>query len=84
MDNEKMGFVDYLWAAFLFILAMFAASCTYNRNEDLCSKGEPILGTACIEIYDPVIAPDGTEYPNSCYAQTDGWDNSCLTKIQID
>jgi hypothetical protein len=80
MDNNKMRLVDYLWAGFLFFLAMLAASCTYDRNEDLCSKGEPIFGTACIEIYDPVIAPDGTEYPNSCYAETDGWDNSCLVK----
>ncbi len=63
------------WIIFLLFI-----SCTHDRNEDLCDKGKPIRGTACIEIYDPVIAPDGTEYSNSCYAQTDGWDNGCLIK----
>ena len=68
-NNNKMGFVDYLWAAFMFMLAMFAASCTNDLFDDECLKGEPISGTACIELYDPVIAPDGTQYPNNCSTQ---------------
>jgi hypothetical protein len=32
----------------------------------------------CPEIYEPVCAPDGTTYANSCYAEKDGWDNSCI------
>ena len=78
MNDDKMKFGDYVWAALLFLLAMLAASCTYDRYDDECLKGKPIRGTACIELYDPVIAPDGTEYPNSCYAERDGWDNGCL------
>ena len=82
MDNNdnKMGFVDYLWAAFMFMLAMAAASCTYDRFDDKCMKGEPTPDAVCIELYDPVIAPNGTQYPNSCYAERDGWDNGCLIK----
>ena len=56
---------------------MLAASCS-TEDKDLCIKGEASEGIACIEIFQPVIAPDGTEYPNSCYAERDGWDNSCL------
>ena len=55
---------------------MLAASCT--TEDRLCTKGEAIDGIACIEIFQPVIAPDGTEYPNSCYAERDGWGNDCL------
>jgi len=80
MDDNKMQFSDYLWAAFIFLLAMAAVSCTYDRFDDECLKGEPIPGTVCIELYDPVVAPDGTQYPNSCYAQSDGWENGCLIK----
>ncbi len=32
MDNNKMGFIDYLWAAFIFILAMAAASCSKSNQ----------------------------------------------------
>ena len=45
---------------------------------DVCDKGETNDGVVCTEIYQPVIAPDGTEYPNACDAGRDGWDNSCL------
>ena len=81
MDNNKMRFIDYLAALGLFLLAMLAASCSkadIPEPDPLCTKGDATLGAVCIEIYAPVIAPDGTEYPNSCYAQRDGWDNSCL------
>ena len=53
-----------------------AASCT--PETEVCEKGERNNGVVCTEIYQPVIAPDGTEYPNACYAGRDGWDNSCL------
>ena len=43
-----------------------------------CIKGEYTKGTACIEIYKPVCTPDGTTYMNSCYAEKDGWDSSCI------
>lgn len=82
MKDEKLGFIDYLWVGVMFFLAMAAASCNYERNEP-CTKGEPIEGVACIEIYQPVIAPDGTEYPNSCYAEADGWDNYCLLILEL-
>ena len=32
MDDNKMGFVDYLWAAFIFMLAMIAASCSKSNQ----------------------------------------------------
>lgn len=55
---------------------MLAASCT--TEDELCTKGRASTGVACIKIYQPVIAPDGTEYSNSCEAEADGWDNGCL------
>ena len=61
---------------------MLAASCT-TEDGRLCTKGKAIDGVACIEIFQPVIAPDGTEYPNSCYAERDGWDNGCLKLVNI-
>jgi hypothetical protein len=54
--------------------------CQYEPYEPACVQGEYAHGVSCIEIYDPVCAPDGTTYANSCYAEKDGWDNSCLTK----
>ena len=69
--------MNKFWIVFLLFI-----SCTNDRFDDECLKGEPNSGTLCIEIYDPVIAPDGTQYPNSCYAQSDGWDNGCLIKMK--
>ena len=43
-----------------------------------CIKGAYTKGTTCIEIYEPVCTPDGTIYMNSCYAEKDGWDSSCI------
>ena len=71
-----MNILDYIVLFLLIGLGMLAASCT--TEDELCTKGKAIDGTTCIEIFQPVIAPDGTEYPNSCYAERDGWDNSCL------
>ena len=76
MKDNRMGLVDYLVFIFFLGLAFLMASCV--SEEDICTKQEMTNNVVCIEIYQPVIAPDGTEYPNSCYAERDGWDNSCL------
>ena len=49
-----------------------------TEDTDICNKGQPSNAVTCIEIYQPIRAPDGRVYPNSCYAEADGWDNSCL------
>jgi len=67
-NNNKMGFVDYLWAAFMFILAMAAASCVSEENQ-----------TVCYQVYQPVCA-EGEMYNNECYAYKAGYDNNELTK----
>ena len=59
----------------LIVLLIFYG-CT--AEVDICNKGEPSIGVQCIEIYQPVRAPDGTIYSNSCLAEIDGWDNGCL------
>ena len=61
----------------IMLLLILIDGCT--PEIDVCDKGERTDGVVCTEIYQPVIAPDGTEYPNACYAGRDGWDNSCLT-----
>ena len=71
-----MKAIDYLVLFLLLMLAVMVASCTPEIN--ICDKGIKSPGVVCTEIYQPVIAPDGTEYPNACYAGSDGWDNSCL------
>jgi hypothetical protein len=76
MKDNKMGVLDYLVFIFFLGLAFLMASCI--SEEDICTKQEITSNVVCIQIYDPVIAPDGTEYPNSCIAEADGWDNSCL------
>jgi len=68
MDDNKMGFVDYLWAGALFIMAMLLASCEPKTEEMI----------VCAEIYQPICA-DGKLFPNACYAERDGYDNSELT-----
>jgi hypothetical protein len=60
----------------ILLLLILINGCT--PEIDVCDKGERNDGVVCTEIYQPVIAPDGTEYPNACYAGRDGWDNSCL------
>ena len=76
-----MKAIDYLVLFLLLMLVFMAASCTPEVN--ICDKGTKSPGVVCIEIYQPVIAPDGTEYPNACYAGRDGWDNSCLNLIEL-
>ena len=44
-NNNEMGFVDYLWVAFMFMLAMAAASCVSEENQ-----------TVCYQVYYPVCA----------------------------
>ena len=61
------------------LLLILINGCTTERATLYCTKGESSPGVVCTEIYQPVIAPDGTTYSNSCYAEKDGWDNSCLT-----
>lgn len=56
-------------------------SCTPENSNNLCDKGQSTPDAVCVEIYQPVLAPDGTVYPNSCYAERDGWDNICLTLL---
>ncbi len=52
MDNNdnKMGFVDYLWAAFMFMLAMAAASCVSEENQTVATRyiNLFVLGGKCI------------------------------------
>ena len=62
------------WTSML--LMFLLTSC--QEEDDTCVKGEYTKGAVCIEIYEPVCTPDGTTYMNSCYAQKDGWDNSCI------
>lgn len=62
----------------LFILFLLY-SC--NTEDENCQKGIANNNVACIKIYRPVKAPDGTIYSNSCIAEADGWDNNCLTLV---
>ena len=62
----------------LIIWVLFLTSCEYGGDDPDCPKGEYSHGVMCTEIYQPVCAPDGTTYANSCYAEKDGWDNSCI------
>lgn len=78
MKETFATILDYVVLTLLILLFFWVASCTSEDQIVFCAKNEPINGVACVEIFQPVIAPDGTEYPNSCYAERDGWDNSCL------
>jgi hypothetical protein len=71
-----------LWFWYCIILAFLLTSCI--REDDVCTKGEYTKGVVCPEIYEPVCAPDGTTYMNSCYAEKDGWDNSCIVLGECD
>ena len=62
----------------LFILFLLY-SC--NTEDENCKKGVANNNVACIKIYRPVKAPDGTVYSNSCVAEADGWDNNCLILV---
>jgi len=72
---DKIAFV-----ILVILIGLIIIGCQYEPYEPECVQGEYVHGVSCIEIYDPVCAPDGTTYVNSCYAEKDGWDNSCLEK----
>ena len=67
--NDFIFFILIYWVLFL-------TGC--EKADPLCTKGEYTHGVVCTEQYEPVCAPDGTTYMNSCYAEKDGWDNSCI------
>ena len=68
--------INDLFFFLLIIWVLFLTGC--EKQDPLCKKGEYTHGVMCPEIYEPVCAPDGTTYANSCYAEKDGWDNSCI------
>lgn len=63
------------------IILFFVYGC--EKERELCDKGPRNTNVVCNEIYQPIRAPDGTIYSNACYAQVDGWDNACLTLVNI-
>ena len=71
-NNNEMGFIDYLWVALMFMLAMAAASCVSEENQ-----------TVCYQVYYPVCA-GGEMYNNECYAYKAGYDNDELTEPTCD
>lgn len=74
---NSLGKIDKIALVVLVILlTMILIGC--EKQDPLCKKGEYQYGVMCTEIYEPVCAPDGTTYANSCYAEKDGWDNSCI------
>ena len=75
--------IEYIFIGIVIFLFILAASCATPPEIVYCVKSEPIEGVVCAEIYQPIRAPDGTIYSNSCYAEADGWDNSCLILINI-
>ena len=66
----------YISTAIGLVILYMLYGCT--SETEICNKGEPSIAVTCTEIYQPIRAPDGTVYPNSCYAERDGWDNECL------
>jgi len=50
MNNDKMGFIDYLWALLIILLAFSAASCVSEENQ-----------TVCLTIYQPVCTLNTAE-----------------------
>ena len=76
--NPKMGCAIVSVSTILFWLMVGFLMLGCEKQDPLCKKGDYTYGTVCPEIYEPVCAPDGTTYANSCYAEKDGWDNSCI------
>jgi len=68
MNNDKMGFIDYLWALLIILLAFSAASCFSEENQ-----------TICLTLYQPVCA-EGKIFSNECYAYKEGYENNELTE----
>lgn len=69
----------YTSTAIGLIILYMIYGCT--TETEICNKGEPSIGTVCTKIYQPIRAPDGSIYTNSCMAEADGWDNACLTLV---
>ena len=62
------------------VLILLVYGCT--PEIDICDKQSKSDNTViCNKIYQPVRAPDGSIYSNSCMAEADGWDNGCLTLV---
>ena len=74
---EKIDKIAFTMVGVMLLLILIFG-CQYEPYEPACVQGEYTHGVSCREIYDPVCAPDGTTYANSCYAEKDGWDNSCI------
>lgn len=76
---NSLGKIDKIALVVLVILlTMILIGCEHGDDDPDCPKGEYQYGVICTEIYQPVCTPDGTTYANSCYAEKDGWDNSCI------
>jgi hypothetical protein len=63
-----MIYIKYIVLGGVFLLFSCTPESTSSVNSDI----------VCLEIYQPVCV-DGKTYPNACYAQRDGYDNSSLT-----
>ena len=61
------------------IILYMIYGCT--SETEICNKGRPSTQVICTELYQPIRAPDGSIYSNSCIAEADGWDNGCLTLV---
>jgi len=77
--NKKVNQRWVISLIFGIVVLLLTYSCT--PEVEVCNKGEPNNGVTCIEIYQPVRAPDGTIYSNACIAEKDGWENGCLTLV---
>ena len=77
-DTQKKNINKRWYLSFIIgiVILLFVYGCTGEVEE--CNKGEPSTGVICTEVYQPVRAPNGTIYPNSCYAEADGWPNECI------
>jgi len=80
-QKEKLNRRWLISIAIGLVILFLLYSCA--KTVDPCNKGPSVAGVVCTEIYDPVCV-NGETYPNSCYAQKDGWDNSCLTKCRLE
>lgn len=82
VTNEKKSYINKRWLIFYtigLVITFLLYSC--NTEDENCQKGIANNNVACIKIYRPVKAPDGTLYSNSCIAEADGWDNNCLILV---
>ena len=75
-QREKVNKRWYISTAIGLVILYMLYGCT--SETEVCNKGAPSIGVICTEIYQPIRAPDGRVYPNSCYAEADGWSNECL------